>query len=358
MQLAREPKVIQLAKDLGLNWRGDCLSTIRDFALAEVERVVDDSPIRVDSLDSLRRVLANKFRMKMEVIREDADIERIAAEYPEFHPGLRARLNREFLQLDTEGITLERDQWDERLFQYLAVVDARGARAARVYFTSWHEVTHLILHPAQLRFPGFRRTPARAERDKDPFESVIDHVAGKIAFHPRFFRPAIEQALVAHGLTFEALDAARESAAPTASLFATAMGSLAYFNVPTLLVTAELSLKAAERRLVSSPQATFDFAAPQIDEKLRVCTCVPNDLVLRSGLAIRRNMRVPAQSVLAQVHESAFDVTLEAQEDQEWWETSRDGPLDPLPIRVLAARKGRFVYGLVSVASKVAGVTS
>ncbi|MFN2398173.1 MAG: hypothetical protein ABR543_05965 [Gemmatimonadaceae bacterium] len=81
-----------------------------------------------------------------------------------------------------------------------------------------------------------------------------------------------------------------------------------------------MSLKAAERRLIGSPQHAFGFAAPQVEHKLRVSTCVPNDLVQRSGLAIRRNLRVPAQSVLAQVHESAFDVTLEAQEDQEWWE--------------------------------------
>jgi hypothetical protein len=352
-QLAHDPKVVQLAKDLGLNWRGDCLAAIGEFALHQVESIVRESPIPIDSLDALRRIVADKFRVKLEFIREDGDVERIAAEYPDFHPKLHQRLIHEFLDGTTEGITLERDVWDPRRFQYLAVVDARGARAPRAYFTAWHEITHLLLHPKQLRFPGFRRTPASAEREKDPLESVVDHVTGKVAFYPPFFRPALERAFADHGgCTFAALDAAREAAAPTASLFATAMGGLAYIDAPTVLVTAEMALKSAERRLARSPQHTFDFAEAELEAKLRVPTVVPNQLVAGTEVAIRRNMRVPAHSVLARAYRSGEDVTLDAEENQEWWETSREGSLPALPLRVQAARRGRFVYGLISPATR------
>jgi hypothetical protein len=50
------------------------------------------------------------------------------------------------------------------------------------------------------------------------------------------------------------------------------------------------------------------------------------------------------------MYASAVDVTLGADEDQEWWETSRSGWLAALPLRVEAVRRGRFVYGLISVA--------
>ncbi|HYD51413.1 MAG TPA: hypothetical protein VEA99_02250 [Gemmatimonadaceae bacterium] len=187
------------------------------------------------------------------------------------------------------------------------------------------------------------------ERDKDPIESVVDHVAGRVAFHPPFFGPALEQAMADHGgLTFEALEAARELAAPTASLFATAMGSIQVVSAPVLLVTADMALKAEERRFSRGPQQTLDFATALVQEKLRVTTVAPNDLVAGSRLAIRRNMRVPADSVLAQAHASDLDVTLGADEDQEWWETSRGGALAPLPIRVEAVRRGRYVYGVIS----------
>lgn len=60
-------------------------------------------------------------------------------------------------------------------------------------------------------------------------------------------------------------------------------------------------------------------------------------------------MRVPAESVLSRAFTSAVDLTVGADEDQGWWETSRGGPLPTLPLRVEAARRGRYVYGLISL---------
>lgn len=350
VQLARDPKVVQLAKNLGLNWRGDCLAAVREYALAQVERITRDSPIPIDSLDALRWVVANKFGLKLEFIREHEDVAQIADKYPDFHPMLRRRLIHEFVDGDTEGITLERDEPNPRIFRYLAVVDARGERAPRAYFTAWHEIAHLLVHPEQLAFPEFRRTPPESERAKEPLEALVDHVAGRLAFFPSFFRPALETAVQQHGgLTFTALDAARESAAPTASLYATAVGSIRLVDAPVLLVTAEMGLKAEERRFAYGAQQTFGFATEGVEQKLRVTAVVMNDAVAAtSGLAIRRNMRVPPSSVLARAHESETDVILTGDEDQSSWETSRTGTLPPLPLRVEALRRGRYVYGLIS----------
>lgn len=349
VQLARDPKVMKLARDLGLNWRGDCLAAIRDYALAQVEAIKCGSPIPIGDLDALRLMVADRFHVKLEFIHEDADIDGIAARHTGFHSLLRQRLIAEFIDSHTEGITLEREEWDPRFFRYLAVIDARGERAARAYFTAWHELAHLLVHPEQLPFPGFRRTPAEAERAKDPIESVVDHVAGRVAFHPPFFAPALNRAVADHGgLTFAALEAARDSAAPTASLFATAMGSIQVVSTPAIFVTADMALKAEERRFSRGPQRVLDFAAATVQEKLRVTTVAPNDHVAGSPLAIRRNMRVPADSALAQAYASVVDVTLGADEDQHCWETSGGGALAPLSLRVEAARRGRYVYGLIT----------
>ena len=349
VQLARDPRVVKLAKDLGLNWRGDCLVAIRDHAMAQIEGIRSTSPLPVDDLDALRVMVCDKFRVRLEFIREDADIERIAAAHSTFHSLLRQRLALEFRDGTTEGITLEREEWDPRFFRYLAVVDARGARAARAYFTAWHELAHLLVHPEQLPFPGFRRTPAAAERDKEPLESVVDHVAGRVAFYPPLFRPAVERAIADHGgLTFGALESARDLAAPTASLFATAMGSLQVIGSPAVFVTPTLALKASEQRFSQGAQRAFDFAAAPVQEKLRVTAVAANDEAAKSHIQIRRNMRVPDKSVLAQAHASLCDVTLGADEDQAWWETSRGGALPSLPIRVEAVRRGRYVYGIIT----------
>ncbi len=348
--LGREPQIVKLAKDLGLDWGGNCVAAIRDYALARVDRIIRGSPLEVASLDQLRWVLANKFRLKLEFISSEDDIYRVVSDYADFHPLLRQRLVHEFVNGTTEGITLERDTPDTRVFRYLAVIDARGERASRAYFTAWHEVCHFLLHPAQLPFPDFRRALPEMERSKDPLESVVDHVTGRVAFYPPLFRPTLERRVEERGeLTFGALDEIREEAAPTASLFATALGAIHALKEPALFVTAELALKAEEQRFGRGAQQTFEFALAGLQEKLRVTTVAANDLALESSLEIRRNMRVPDNSPLVTAHTSANDITLSGDEDQESWETSHGGPLSPLGLRVQAARRGRYVYGLMTI---------
>ncbi len=348
-KLARSPKVVQLARDLGLPWKGDCLASIRSHALGVVSRIVQAAPIPVDSLDTLRRVVANRYRARLEFILSNDDVERLAREHAGFHPHLRRRLVEEFLEGTTEGITLERDECDPVQFRYLIVVDSRGDRAARSYFTAWHEVTHLVVHPEQLHFPGFRRTPPKVEMEKDPLESVVDHVAGKLAFYADLYQPIIDREIAASGaLTFEAIDAAKARAAPSASLFATALGSINFTSVPTLLVSVGMGVKVSERRVVRSPQKAFDFAPAVVKARLRLLSVTANEASSGSRLAIRRNMRVPAGSVLAEAFGCDTDVVLDADEDQSSWETSATGKLHTLPIHVQAIRRGRFVYGLVS----------
>lgn len=344
--LSSHPRIVRLARELGLSTHGDCVRHIREHALGLIAVMRQELP--VPNLGQLRQLVAAKMRAKLEFVRDDADVARIADAYPDFHPALRQQLHKEFLAADTEGITLERDDPCEWAFQFLVVVDARGLRWVRAYFTAWHELTHLLLHPPQLDFPGFRRTPALEERAKDPLESIVDYVAGHLAFYEPFFAPPLKEAISRHGgLCFAALEATRERVAPDASLFATAIGGLRWATQPTLLVSVGWNYKASEARALRSLQEDLGLEPVTPKAKLRVTTVVPNESVKDSDLAIRRNMRVPERSVLARVHASEVDVTAGADEDQSWWSTSATGALPALPLRVEAIRRGRFVYGLI-----------
>jgi hypothetical protein len=349
--IARHPRVVTLAKELSLSARGDPVAAIRRFALGEAARIVEKSPVAITTLDVFRRIVCDRYRVKLEFIRADDDLRTIAAKYADFHSALAPRLNQEFLQDTTEGITLEREFEDVHRFRYLAVVDARGDRASRAYFTAWHEITHLVVHPTQLAFPGagFRRTPTRTEVKKDPVETVVDHVAGHLAFYEPLFRPMLDAAVTAHGVTFRALEAARATVDPTPSIFASAMACLQLQDRPMLLVEAELAFKKSEERVRRSGQQTFSFvSAPTA--KLRAVKVVPNELADDAGLAIRPNMRIPQKSVLYQAFESPTETDLTAREDQGWWDDSSSGQLPTLPISVHAARRGRYVYGFITPA--------
>lgn len=324
---------------------GDCVATIRQFALDRVRSIVASAAIPVDSLVTLRHVIAHQYRVRLEFLRTRDDIDAIAARNPDFHSALVPRLKQEFLNDTTEGITLEREYDDAHKPRYLAVADARGERAARAYFTAWHELTHLVLHPTQLAFPGFRRS--QPDVTKDPLETVVDHVTGYLAFYDPLFRPILDPAIRDHGLTFRALEAARAPIDPMPSLLASATACLRMQDSPMLLVKAEMALKRGEHRFRQSGQQSFDFAPGPI-AKLRAVTVHPNALAHAAGLAIRPNMRVPVESVLYQAIESPTEDDITADEDQCWWESSAMGALPQLPIRVHATRRGQYVYAFVT----------
>jgi hypothetical protein len=105
-------------------------------------------------------------------------------------------------------------------------------------------------------------------------------------------------------------------AAPTASLFASAMAAITFIEIPTILVVADMALKAEEERFARGSQHVFSFATTEIQEKLRLSAVVANDAVAKSSIAIRRKMRVPASCVLSLAYASGTDVTLSAIEDQ------------------------------------------
>ena len=348
MGLNNDPEVLKLVGDLHLPRRADALRQIRDFAIARVGRTLADSPVPVEDLNTLRAVVANKFGVRVEFLTEDSDILRVGRECVDFHRMLPHRLHEEFVQGDTEGITLKREDWDPIQFRYLAVVDARGRRASRAFFTAWHEITHLIVHPEQLPFPGFRRTPNNEGIHKDPIESVVDYVAARIGFYPPLFAPILDDAVrTAGGFTFHALDLARQAATPNPSLHATALAGIRFSSEPTIFLTAELACRAAEARALRSPQQTLDFATVEPKFHLRAVSVATNEAARQSRLAIHRNIRIPPNSIISEAFESSGDEDFRQLENQDWWETSKDGTLPELPLHVQATRRGRFVYGLL-----------
>jgi hypothetical protein len=111
--------------------------------------------------------------------------------YERLSPLLRA----EFIKGDTEGLLIDNPKPGKGGRDYLVIVDARGPRKARAYFTAWHELAHLLLYPRkQAVFEGFRRAPTPEAKLKDPVESAVDHIAGLLAFWEPLFKPALLKA--------------------------------------------------------------------------------------------------------------------------------------------------------------------
>ncbi len=345
-KLSNNSSVVRLARDLGLSSCRDCAPAIREYALGRVSRILEQLP--VGGIEDLMRIVAGFLSVRIEFIHHDADVERLGREYAHAAALMREQLAREFIRGETEGYLVEKLRAGPGDYRFIAFVDAREWRAVRAYFTAWHEITHVLLFPPQYRFPGFRRVTA-AEIKKDPLESLVDAVAGELAFYEPMFRPVLDANVAADGaLTLRAIENARFAVTPDASFYAAALASIRLTTQGVSFVMVGAGLKKAEARRLRSDQIEITDAWRTLPlPQVRVLQVAANDGARAAGLGIFQNMRVPTGSVLAVAFQNETDECFVADEDQGWWVTSSGGPLNPLPLRVEAVRRGPYVYGLL-----------
>jgi hypothetical protein len=352
--ISQDYRVAKLAKDLGLSARGDHLGHLTAHAVSKVRQIVDEWPERVESLETLLRIVASRLSVCVEYIRTNADVERIARERAAYSPTLAATLRCEFLKGTSEGNLIEHQDPRPGDRRYLAVIDARGDRAIRAYFTAWHEISHVLTTPPQLEFKLFRRTPSAEEVRKDPVESAVDHIAGTIAFYEPIFAPALSAEIARFGgITIEAIQRARDTVAPSASLYAAIVSAVRLHSEPLCFVRAEKRLKPVEQRKLGSTQEelALGLRPEQVVPKLRLVDVVLNDGARNCQLRLHAHLRVPTKSLISLIHQDLIITERDALEDQAWWETTADGPLPSMSFRVTAVRKGESVYGLIQPVS-------
>jgi len=327
--LARHHKLRQLARNLHIPESGDALRELRDHAIANVKELIREWG--VTSIEELRLSLADRLSVKIEYLHTDDDVERIADTYGHVMAHFRRLLRAEFLKNDTEGLLVDNPHPGRGGRAYLAIIDARGNRAARSYFTAWHELAHLLVYPPrQLVLEGFRRAPTSEAKTKDPVESAVDHIAGLLAFWEPFFTPALNQA--ANGtLTFQAIETATETVAPGASLYAASLAAIRVWNGPAAFLTADIACKQ-----------------DGTNHALRVLSIVANDAARTAGCRVRKHMRIPRTSALHGAFHDLLGRAQDASEDQSWWETSDRGPLPALAWHALAVRRGPVLYALLT----------
>jgi hypothetical protein len=322
-------KLKQLARNLHIPDSGDCLRELRDHAIASVQKMLNEWS--VETIGELRILVADKLSVKIEFIAEDQDTERLAEKYGQVMGGLRQLLRAEFIKGDTEGLLIDNPKPGKGGRDYLVIVDARGARKIRAYFTAWHELAHLLLYPRrQAVFEGFRRAPTPEAKSKDPVESAVDQIAGLLAFWEPLFKPALLNA-ASGDLSLKAIEHACMEVAPGASLQSACLAAVRIWEEPVAFVTAAVSPKC-------------DGTSPS----LRVQSIVPNDAARDIGCELRKQMRIPPASAISKAFEDLLARRFCGIEDQADWEVSGRGSLTVLGWQVEAVRRGPLVYGLLT----------
>ena len=345
---AYEQQLRIAAKRLGIPLRGNIEQALIKYALRKIEEWVaaHGEPAR---LTDLLRGIAGSLRLQVVEIHNDDDMRQLLEDIsPKKEPAI-ARV-RDELDDRTDAVVLQRQRRDDWELPYLAVINCRDWHGYRRYFSTWHEVVHLLLEGVQLRF-AFRKT---SSDHKHPEEILVDRIAGHIAFYAPILKPILRRELAREGsLTFSVVECVRQKLAPHASQEATLRACLRHCVQPVYLLKANLGYKRAEERQLNDLFASIADEDLMPRQKLRVLEATPSPAVQRLGLRIHERMEVPVGSVIADAMQDASRAVHQGAERLDDWQTSKTGPLGTGPIQVEAVRYGKDVWALVTLLPSV-----
>lgn len=303
----------RLAADLRLPLRVDPIEAVLrkcEHQVRDILAAFEQDAGACTSLSLLADLVANKLRTSFEIICTDGDLIRVRNAHLERNEIGFARLDDE-LGPGMYGVTirlLHPEPWGMR---FVSVIDCRGAKRHRQFYTKWHELSHLLVLTDQMRLV-FRRTH---EKRSNPEEQLIDLIAGRCGFHQ-----TVVERFASAPVSFDLLDKLRDTLCPEASRQAAMIGFVNAWPSPCVLISAELALKAAEERAADEAPTRQMPWSREPRETLRARHITMNDSARSLNLGLFRNMRVPERSVIVRVFTGEADEA-SAVEDFSWWES-------------------------------------
>jgi hypothetical protein len=341
-RLVHEPDIIWLAEALGLGGAGDPVEAILDSCRRRIDRWVEEAG-GVASVEDLETLVSRRLQMVFEEIREDGDFERLKRVYAagKRDPIFAAmRLKFEDEENLTYGALVRRKNVaDDAPDRYVAVIDCRGDKLARRFFTRWHEIAHRMTTHADggVTEPGYRS-------EHDPIERMMDEIAAHVGFYGPIFDPAFRRASGGGPLlTFGTVEAIIRDAFPTASFQATLFACARRMRTPVLYLEAMLNHKKEVRRKLATPSLFGDDPPPG---ELRAVKVVPNTAAQRDGFTIPTNMRVPASSVIHRLFAADTLAGSEGRECLSQWE-SKGKALGARALSIEGRKVGDRVIAIV-----------
>lgn len=300
----------------------------------------------VTGITSLESLVTRKLQMVFEEVRSDGDFARITDKYA------RAKKDPVFatmrLKLDdadnpTYGALVKRKNVaDDALDRYVAVIDCRGKKLARRFFTRWHEIAHrLTTHADQ----GAMEPAYRSEHD--PIERLMDEIAGQVGFYGPLFDPVFAKA---HSdqklLTFGTVQGVVDDGFSEASFQATLNACTRKLPTPVIYLEAALGHKKAVKVEIEDDSPRL-FAYEEPPPELRAVRTVANEAAQAEKFVIPQNMQVPAASVIRSLFEADGERDASGREDLGTWSDSKGKRLDGRAVAVEARKVADRVIAIV-----------
>lgn len=328
--LKNSTAVWKLARDLRIAGSDDPIAGIIKCCERRVKKVLETFP-DCHTLTDLLDCAAAKLGTVFEIVTTEKDLREIQKKYWLKGEKIFVGLDKE-LSEDVFAITYRRNNRETWEPEFVSVIDARGAKEARAYFTKWHELAHLLTLTDQLRL-SFRRTHV-AKNFNSPEEALMEVIAGHFGFYGPIVKPHISGAI-----SFDAIETLRQKLCPEASQQSALIGIVKAWPSPCLLINAQLAKKRGDARQKDL------FGRKDPGDSLRAVHVTVNEAARREDLAIYENMRIPESTV---IHRVFHDVPHgEAVENLSSWKTSKGLTLPDCLVRVEAKRTWESVDALI-----------
>ena len=182
-----------------------------DVCRSRIEDILAGAPVR--SGEEILGYVADSLQVCFEEVHNDEDIAALERKYLEDKGEIGfGQLEIELSSPDVDAILFQRmkasrsaqDRW-------VAVLNLRESNSRR-YWNRAHELIHRVAEPPQYELAFHRH-----RNDKtNPLESLIDKVAGELAFFPRLFSPVVDS-VNEQLFSWQLVDQVRERFAPSAS---------------------------------------------------------------------------------------------------------------------------------------------
>jgi hypothetical protein len=331
-RLAHEPDIINLASDLGLADSDDPVLAILDSCRRRIDTWVAETG-GVSGIDALETLVTRRLQMAFGEVRTDKDWDRLTEVY--------ARDKKEFV---FAGMRTKFDDSDNMIYgalvqrrnaeadspdRFVAVIDCRGSKLARRFFTRWHEIAHRMTTHCDMQEPVYRS-------EHDPIERLMDEIAGHIGFYGPIFDSAFRQASEGKPLlTFQTVKSIIGGWFPDASFQATLFACTRRSTTPVVYLEAALDHKKKVKRRLQTPSLFGDEPPPG---ELRAVKVIPNDAAQRERFTIPVAMRVPESSVISAVFTADEPQDAARREDMGMWSDSKGKRLEGRTIAVEARK--------------------
>ena len=320
----------RLAADLGAKAGDDPVAFILGYAEKRVRAAA--KKLHARTLPELLDATAQEVSTRFEIVETDDELTRLVATNVARGETGFAQLPNDFK--DSYGVTLrllKRREWEP---ERVSVIDCRGSKKYKSYYTKWHELAHLLTLTQQEQLK-FRRTHAQRQAAD---EALMELVAGHFGYWSEILQPHLTGEL-----TFEALTRIRSEQCPEASWQSFVHAAIDRWTEPAAYLKAAMGLKRAEERQRNQAAMWLMPAAG----KLRLADVVVNGPARTRGAELFPNMRVPEQSILHRIYAREQDIG-SANECLSMWESSDRGALRECAVVVKGRRAYEAVEGLIT----------